>query len=69
MQIDCNLSSAKRNVDLVANIVTATETCYVVTFLAEYNPTLVTDVTSNIIKISTIVSNYFLYFVRALILY
>ena len=47
MQIDCNLSSAKRNVDLVANIVTAMETCHVVTFLAEYNPTLVTGVINN----------------------
>ena len=63
----------ENEVGVMCNIVTEeagfTETFRdVVTFLEEHNQTLVTDVTSNIINISTIVSKYFLCFSRASIL-
>ena len=52
MQIEFNLSCAKRLVILL-RIDRLLNRDVVVTFLAEYNQTLVTHVTSNIINIST----------------
>ena len=63
MQTECNLSCAKRLVILLR--IDRLLNRDVVTFLAEYNPTLVTHVTTNVINISTIVSKYFLCFARA----
>ena len=60
MQTECNLSCAKRLVILLR--IDRLLNRDVVTFLAEYNPTLVTHVTTNVINISTIVSKYFLCF-------
>ena len=69
MHIECNLSCVKRLVILLrVDVLRKLFNRDVVTFLAEYNPTLGTDVTSNIINISTIDSKYFLCFSRASIL-